>query len=401
MRNPLTTDTTGNAAPDSATSQTMTEQIVAHLRRQIERGDLQPGDRLPSSRRLASEFGVSLNTVQAALGRLQAMGLADCSPRRRGVVKEAGRRARGRNNPGLVLMFGEPGADYSSFSSSWGSQILYAAEHALSLRNITVVKVYVPTVDHKIPPQEIHKISDLLKSAGAVIWLASGGLQPLIGKAIERGVPCVTVNAPSDLVANNLIKADNVGGGRIAGQVFARLDYQRCLLLTRGIRYRRFAPELAQGFIDSYMKAGIPLRGIDYHDLEFDRAELAHDVVRQYLKQNPTPQGIFAVSDTIAIGAMAACQAAGLSIPNDVGVLSATGFEEACLQSRPTLSAWRQPTQNMGVTAADMLLRLMERPEDRLPPVLVGSSLYLRDSLPRHGDLVDLPGVEIPPSPAS
>src|SRR5690606_35003500 len=161
----------------------------------------------------------------------------------------------------------------------------------LSLRGIAVANVYVPQVDGKIPQHELQKIESLLKNASAVIWLASAGLQPYILDAINRGVPCVTSNAPPDIVEYNRIKAHNVGGGRTAGQVFARLGYHRCLLLTRGIRYRRFAPELAQGFLDSFMKAGIPLRGVDYIDLAEDSSALAQRVVRDYLADNPPPQG--------------------------------------------------------------------------------------------------------------
>jgi DNA-binding LacI/PurR family transcriptional regulator len=377
---------------------TMTDRIVAELRQRIEQGKLKPGERLPSSRRLAEEFGVSLNTVQAALGRLQATGFTTSTPRRRSVVRDIGRkrgRARGSSR-GLVLMFGEPDADSASFDNSWGSQILFSAEHTLSQQGVAVGKMQVPAPDGRVSSTELDRVGEMLKSASGVIWLASAGLQAPIFEAIERGLACVTINAPNDVISQNVIRADNVGGGRTVGTVFARLGYQRCLLLTRGIRYRRFAPDLAQGFLDSFMKAGIPLRGVEYHDLPADRADLAEEAVAAYLKTNPCPQGVFAVSDVIALGAMAACRAAGLRIPEDVGIVSATGFESTCTRCRPTLSAWQQPMRQMGDAAAKMLMHLIENPADRLPPALVGSSLVLRDSLPRHSELVDLPGIQLP-----
>ena len=379
----------------SSASITVTDQIVQALRQRIEQGKMKVGERLPSSRVLAREFGVSLNTVQAALGRLQAMGFTLSSPRRRSVVRDAGkRRPRQRSAPaGMVLMFGEPDADYSNFDSSWGSQILFAAECALSQKSMTVAKMHVPAIDGKIPQHELERVSELLKSASAVIWLASAGLQPLISECIDRGLPCVTINAPQDVMNHNVIRADNVAGGRTVGQVFARLNYHRCLLLTRGIRYRRFAPELAQGFLDSFMKAGIPLRGVDYHDLAEDRTELAEKAVREYLHSNPPPQGIFAVSDVIGLGAIAACKAEGLCVPEDVGIVSATGFEALCTQIRPSLSSWQQPMKEMGEAAARALLHLLDNPSDRLPPTVLGSSLTLRDSLPRHQDLIDIPNI--------
>ena len=50
-----------------------TEQVVAHLRRLIERGELGPGQRLPPERGLAQQIGVSRSSVRAGLRSLAAM----------------------------------------------------------------------------------------------------------------------------------------------------------------------------------------------------------------------------------------------------------------------------------------------------------------------------------------
>lgn len=58
----------------------LTEQIAGALRDKIDRGVLQAGDRLPSSRGLAREVGVARNTVVAAYLRLQAEGYVEARP---------------------------------------------------------------------------------------------------------------------------------------------------------------------------------------------------------------------------------------------------------------------------------------------------------------------------------
>src|ERR1051325_4843345 len=50
------------------------EQIAGALCQAIRSGQLKPGDRLPTARRLASELGVSLTTVTAALRSLSETG---------------------------------------------------------------------------------------------------------------------------------------------------------------------------------------------------------------------------------------------------------------------------------------------------------------------------------------
>jgi|SRR5262245_1211208 len=54
---------------DSAT------QVVAYVRRLIDRGTLQPGTRLPPERQLAEQIGVSRPTVRAGLRTLAALGV--------------------------------------------------------------------------------------------------------------------------------------------------------------------------------------------------------------------------------------------------------------------------------------------------------------------------------------
>jgi GntR family transcriptional repressor for pyruvate dehydrogenase complex len=56
-------------------AQGSTEQVVTHIRRLIERGELRPGDRLPAERHLAARLGVSRPSVRAGLRALSAMGV--------------------------------------------------------------------------------------------------------------------------------------------------------------------------------------------------------------------------------------------------------------------------------------------------------------------------------------
>ena len=49
-------------------------QIADDLARSIDNGQLKPGQRLPSGRTLAKQYGVSLMTIQQALDRLKTEG---------------------------------------------------------------------------------------------------------------------------------------------------------------------------------------------------------------------------------------------------------------------------------------------------------------------------------------
>lgn len=53
------------------------EWVMNDLKRQLDRGDLRAGDRLPSVVELAEQYGVGRSTIREALSALKAMGLLD------------------------------------------------------------------------------------------------------------------------------------------------------------------------------------------------------------------------------------------------------------------------------------------------------------------------------------
>ncbi|MDQ1248111.1 MAG: hypothetical protein QG597_2483 [Actinomycetota bacterium] len=52
-------------------------QVARHLQDSIERGELRPGDRVPSEREIAQQWGVSRATATKVLGVLRAGGLVE------------------------------------------------------------------------------------------------------------------------------------------------------------------------------------------------------------------------------------------------------------------------------------------------------------------------------------
>lgn len=53
------------------------QQVIAHIRGQIESGELVPGDPIPSDRQMASDWGISRVTAQKVIAALRAEGLVE------------------------------------------------------------------------------------------------------------------------------------------------------------------------------------------------------------------------------------------------------------------------------------------------------------------------------------
>ncbi|MET9557890.1 GntR family transcriptional regulator [Streptomyces sp. NPDC006645] len=76
-------------------------RIAAELRRRIASGDLAPGDRVPSTRRITEEWGVAMATATKALAALNQEGLVRAVPGVGTVVAEPD-RGRGPGGRGAV-----------------------------------------------------------------------------------------------------------------------------------------------------------------------------------------------------------------------------------------------------------------------------------------------------------
>ncbi|MEU6721588.1 GntR family transcriptional regulator [Nonomuraea sp. NPDC046802] len=62
-------------------------QIVDHIRRQIMSGELSEGDRVPTGRQIAEDWGVAIATATKVITTLRSEGLVDAAPGRGTIVK--------------------------------------------------------------------------------------------------------------------------------------------------------------------------------------------------------------------------------------------------------------------------------------------------------------------------
>jgi DNA-binding LacI/PurR family transcriptional regulator len=101
----------------------------------------------------------------------------------------------------------------------------------------------------------------------------------------------------------------------------------------------------------------------------------------QRLLQNGTevPEAVFAASDALAFGAMAAIQEAGLRVPDDIAVMGFDGLDEGA-HAQPPLSTVTQPVAGLGREAVRMLLRLIDNPDGEPVQQFLPTRLTLRGS---------------------
>ena len=84
------------------------------------------------------------------------------------------------------------------------------------------------------------------------------------------------------------------------------------------------------------------------------------EFTKQLIEEHPDVDGIFAITDLVAVGAVAYCNEQKIAIPNDIKII---GFSNWFMSQviTPKLSTVEQPSHEMGIAAFDLLLEEMIR----------------------------------------
>jgi DNA-binding LacI/PurR family transcriptional regulator len=131
---------------------------------------------------------------------------------------------------------------------------------------------------------------------------------------------------------------------------------KRIALINHDLSYK-YARLRERGY-----KSVLHLRELDYQVVEYARdlsSAAGMTAMQKLLADNP-PDAVFAVSDTLAAGALRAIEQAGLRVPQDIAVVGFDGTELADMISLTTIE---QPSRDIGRKAVDLLLNKIDNPD--------------------------------------
>jgi len=104
-----------------------------------------------------------------------------------------------------------------------------------------------------------------------------------------------------------------------------------------------------------------------------------YEAMQKLLKIEDRPTAIFCQGDEIAIGAMKAIKEAGLKVPDDFSIV---GFDDIEISQylNPALTTIRQQKEEMGIEAADMIIKLINHKEEKVEPEVIKTKLIERST---------------------
>jgi DNA-binding LacI/PurR family transcriptional regulator len=218
--------------------------------------------------------------------------------------------------------------------------------------------------------------------AGVILTGFVTGHQAIVRDLIQRGIPCVLIweTLEDDLIS--FVGFDNFRAS------FAMTEY------LIGLHHRRIGL-----IIGPYSKVGRVRKRLEGHRAALERHGIAFDPslvvekeptlidgregMQRLLSLPEKPTAVFAASDVLAIGAIAAARERGIRVPDDVSVAGFDDIDFAAF-SHPSLTTIRVPAYEIGRLAVKVLLELMNNDPTHSRQYCLDTDLIIRASCREH-----------------
>ena len=228
--------------------------------------------------------------------------------------------------------------------------------------------------------EEARAIIELVdRSCDGIVLYLERPLRPDVAEILRQArIPVVTIGRKDDAVARGAVTLDNFGGARAAMNFLIEQGHRRIVHLSGQADFGDTVARL-EGIAAALAEHGMSMADITVVSGIFHQ-DFGYSATMDLLDQGHDFTAIFAADDDMAAGVLLALRHAGKSVPDDVSVI---GFDDAFHARHlwPPLTTIRQPIDEIGETAADLLLKLLGEPGPGTLQNIIGTALVVRDSV--------------------
>ena len=332
-------------------------------------------------REIAAQTGVSISTVSRVLA-----GKSNTSARAKQAVLDCA-KARG------VL------ADMSSGRLLFNKLTVFAPSRAFDVRTDIFYYKVVQGIRKAVEPHDVRisycaleendsdvphflkKLSDPACETAIIIGIDDLRVHEI---AADVGKPCVLINCRDRGMRLDMVSPDHFMIGEFSAHYLIEQEHRE--ILTLMCLRRRTLEQRLDGVREAFAE----------HNMVFDDsrhlvrtsgfgAEEACEAITAYLAgraREQYPTAILAGGDFMAVGALEAVEKLGLSVPNDVSIMSMDGFNLAEIHDLP-LTSVLVPRDELGPEALRLLQQRLARPHAPSSSLLLGGHLVVRSSVKR------------------
>ncbi|MET7338401.1 LacI family DNA-binding transcriptional regulator [Nonomuraea sp. NPDC005650] len=311
---------------------------------------------MSSIKEVAQLAGVSVGTVSNVLNRPDTVA-PDTRLRVRAAIARLGYV---RNGPARQLRAGRSrtiGVVALDLSNPFFIDVLRGVETAAQRAELTVM-VFNSNKDAGREAGLLETFEEQRPLGVLITPVNDSAEEERLGRLIARGIPVVRFDSSAPHSHGCAVAVDDVLGGRMAGRHLRERGH-RHIAFAGGPFTVRQVRERHEG-LAAVLAPDDRLTVIPLPDLTIATGRLAGEEIAG-LPPAERPTAVFCANDLVAIGVLQEMTQRGLRVPGDLAILGYDDIDFAAAAAVP-LSSIRQPREQLGHTAALMLLEEANRP---------------------------------------
>ncbi|MFO7814630.1 MAG: GntR family transcriptional regulator [Halanaerobiales bacterium] len=324
-------------------------KIKNDIEEMINKGDIKPGNKLPTENQLAKEYDVSRHTVRKALNILRQEGI---------LYKKQGVGTFYKNNTNKTtknIGFISISLHAYIFADMLSSvdKILYENGYSILLGN---------SMDNHEREKEILKEFIKKNVDGLIIEPAKSARNypniPLLKRFVNNNIPVTVLDSKFEEESINNITVDDEHGGFLATKYLLEMGHQNIAMIYKGLhkpaigRFKGYKEALKQNKIpiyNDYVK--------QYLNSEFEERENfineIKKITHELMQTEPKPTAIFCFNDQVTILVKEFLQELGYQVPDDISLV---GFDNSKQVNFENITSVAHPKEKVGEKAAKITL---------------------------------------------
>jgi len=205
------------------------------------------------------------------------------------------------------------------------------------------------------------------KYVDGVIIMPLGITEERVRNAIDMDIPVVLIDRPMKNGGCDVVLVDNLNASYDAVEQLIVKGHREIGIIS-GPQDIYTAQERLKGYLRVYEDYGLKVnkKNLKYGDYEI---QSGYDRMKEFLNSEKLPDAIFITNYEMTIGAVMALNESSVSVPEE---LSLIGFDNEQLAKivKPNLAIVVQPIQQIGESAANIILKRLRGDRTKYPSLL-------------------------------
>ncbi|MCL6588708.1 MAG: LacI family transcriptional regulator [Firmicutes bacterium] len=178
----------------------------------------------------------------------------------------------------------------------------------------------------------------------------------------KDNIPCVIIGDRPLNDGVSYVDTDNFGGICQVTEYLIKKGHRQ-IGFVKGADGVRNARDRFEGFQDTMRKKSLPIHDDWIFDGNFT-LESGRNAVRKIISAAKRPSALICANDLMALGALSEAKSFQIRVPQELAIVGFDGIGTTAFTD-PPLSTVIQPLYDMGVTASEILFRMLKDPKEK------------------------------------